>query len=176
MQALIPYTLPVSGMGIGVHHFDFQVANDFFAAFEDSPVKRGALAAQLDFDKQSSMYVMEFSFEGTVEVECNRCLENFSLPVADQARLLVKFGEEPLEADPDVLYLPYGTVQLNVAQYLYEFILLSIPMAPTHDDADEHCDPEMLQFLEPAPETDRTEVDDDEPGSPWNALKDFKQS
>ena len=174
MQALIPFTLPISGMGNGVHHFDFQVDASFFAAFEDSPVKRGQLAAQLEFDKQPAMYVMEFSFSGTVDVDCNRCLEPFSLPVADEQRLLVKFGE-PNEENPDVIYIPYGTPQLNVAQYLYEFILLSIPLAPTHDDADEDCDPAMLAILDQAAAPDAPTAEDEQAdqASPWSALKDF---
>ena len=109
-------------------------------------------------------------------MECNRCLDPFFLPVADEQRLLVKFGE-PNEEDPDVIYIPYGTTQLSVAQYLYEFILLSIPLAPTHEDANEACNPEMVKYLTSPPEAEAApESPDAETPSPWAALKQFKSS
>lgn len=174
MKALIPFTLPVSGMGTGVHHFDYSIDDAFFACFEDSPIAHGQLTAQLEFDKQPSVYVLWFSFDGTVRVPCDRCLEPVDLPVTDRQQLLMKFGDNSDNADPDVVYIPYGTTQLEVAQYLYEYILLSIPLAHTHDDADADCDPEMLDYLSAAPEPEADPQADTQP-SPWDALKNFKQ-
>ena len=173
MKALIPFTLPVSGMGNGTHHFDFRIDDEFFAAFEDSPVHHGRLSAHLEFDKQASMYVLRFSFDGTVRVTCDRCLEPFDLPIEDEQKLLVKFGDNEGNEDPDVVYIPYGTTQLEVAQYFYEYVLLAIPLSRVHEDAEESCDPEMLDFLSPAPADEEPPEDDAQ--SPWDALKNFKQ-
>ena len=116
------------------------------------------------------MYVLLFTFNGKVEVTCDRCLDPFHLPVEDRQSLMVKFDEEPWE-DADVVFIVKGTQQLNVAKYIYEFINLAVPITKTHDDAGDDCNPEMLKYLNEGSD----ETSDSEPTSnPFrDALKDF---
>ena len=81
MNALDQFSIPVSGLSNGLHGYDFSIEKDFFQAFEESPVKDGAVKVHLDFDKREDMYIMSFSFEGKVEVTCDRCLDSFALPL-----------------------------------------------------------------------------------------------
>ena len=48
--------------------------------------------------------------------------------------LVVKFGEEYNDDDEELLILPHGEHQLEIAQYLYELIVLSIPAKRVHPD------------------------------------------
>ncbi|MFT4972718.1 MAG: hypothetical protein ACI9JY_001924 [Saprospiraceae bacterium] len=172
MDALPQFFIPFSGLGDGVHEFDFQVDTTFFAAFEASPIKTGEIKNHLIFDKRSDMMVLTFENKGTVLTTCDRCLEEFSLPIDDAQSLIFKFSDE-VSNDPDVVNLEKGTKTLNVAEYIYEFIILAIPMIKTHDSADEDCDEEMLNYLDPI-EDEETK---DEPESQiWGALKKFNNN
>ncbi len=93
-------------------------------------------------------------------------MEEFDLPIEDEELLVVKFDEKEWE-EADIVYILKGTEKLNVAKYIYEYINLAVPIAKTHDDAEEECDPEMLKFIQ-------QDESDEAPGnsaSIWDALK-----
>lgn len=169
MNVLDQFSIPVSGLSNGLHGYEFSIDKDFFDAFEESPIKEGSVHVHFDFDKRDDMYVLLFSFEGEVQVTCDRCLDPFALPIEDRQSLLVKFDDEPWE-DADVVFIQKGTQVLNVAKYIYEFINLAVPMTKTHDDAGDDCNPDMLKYLE-QPEEEEAEEPDSNPF--LDALKDF---
>jgi len=173
MDTLPQFSIPFSGLADGVHEFDFQVDTKFFAAFEASPIKDAAIQNHLIFDKRADMMVLTFENRGTINTTCDRCLEEFDLPIDDTQSLIFKFSDDA-NNDPDVVHLPKGTKTLNAAEYIYEFIILAIPMIKTHDLADEDCDEEMLNYLDPIEEEEDKK---DEPENPiWGALKNFNNN
>ena len=170
MKALVPFSLPISGLRDEMHTFRFEVDEEFFQCFEGSVIHESKVEVSLLLDKRPSLMVLQFQFEGTVRVECDRCLEPFDLPIKDAQDLLVKYDDEPRE-DADVIYIEKGTPSLNVAKYVYEFIHLAIPMHKTHDEAGAECDPEMMQYIskqEDLPEAPDTDSPTD---SVWSDLK-----
>ncbi len=146
MKPLDPFTLPISGLRVGLHAYDFEVGPDFFGQFEGSDIKNGEFRVHVDFDKRQDFFQVDISFEGTVHQPCDRCLEEFDLPVAGEETLLVKFDETPWE-DADVVYILPGTTEFNLAKYIYEYIHLALPMTRTHSEAGSACDPGMLKYL-----------------------------
>ncbi|MCC8034802.1 MAG: DUF177 domain-containing protein [Rikenellaceae bacterium] len=95
---------------------------------------------------------MEFDIEGKVTVQCDRCLDDCDLPVNYRGELAVKFTDEDIPEseryDGEVLWLGYNENTLNVAQYIYESIVLSLPYQRVHSGTAEGtggCDPEMLE-------------------------------
>jgi uncharacterized metal-binding protein YceD (DUF177 family) len=168
MESLLPYNLPLGGLKDGIHRFQYTIDNEFFSAFESSPYSDGQLEVVLTLDKRPNLLELEFQITGVLEVECDRCSGMFGLPLEEDAHLLVKFDEEEREEE-DVVYIQKGTQELNVAQYIYEFILLSVPMVKTHEDADEACDPDVMEYLEGEIES---ESDATEGSNPiWDELK-----
>jgi len=47
-------------------------------------------------------------------------------------KLVVKFSSELINDNEDLLILPVGSSQLNAAQYLFEMIILSLPIKIIH--------------------------------------------
>jgi len=172
MDALPQFTLPFSGLGDGVHEFDFQADANFFAAFEASPIAEGNVTIHLIFDKRPDLMVMTYEISGTVHAVCDRCLEPFNLPIDDAPSLIFKLSDEE-NNDPEVVHIPKGSKSLNIAEYIYEFIVLAMPMIKTHELADEDCDEEMMRYLE-EPEVDEKEEESNTENPIWGALKDIK--
>lgn len=133
---------------MGAHHFEYTVDDDFFAAFEGSEISRGDVDVQVDVQKQPSLLTLDFRMQGDVEVACDRCLGEFRMPVAYEGSLQVKFAEDAPESDGEILWLHPVEGEVNLAQYIYESIVLSLPYQRVHPldtNGEPTCDPEMLK-------------------------------
>ena len=172
MNYLSQYTLPFSGLSEGKHQFDFTVNDRFFAEFETSEVEKGELKVQVELEKRSTYLSLSFSISGVVELICDRCLENFIYPVESHRKLLVKFSEKPVEDEAELIYLHPNDFQVEIAQYIYEFVILSLPIRRVHPDGENGeslCDPVMIRKLE---ELRYHGNNLDEPDDPrWNELR-----
>jgi uncharacterized metal-binding protein YceD (DUF177 family) len=169
MNILSFYNIAIKGLSQGKHVFDYEIDSKFFAEFEGGVVDEGKVNVHLTLEKQSSLMILWFDLKGTVEVQCDRCLEMYSQPVKSQERIFVKFGEKEFNAGDDVIWVSINDYQLNVAQLIYEFICLAVPIKKVHPDdenGNSSCDPEMIEKL------DKYVVREDGQNNPvWNDLK-----
>ena len=148
VAVLDQYILSFKGLSVGAHRFEYAVGDDFFAEFPEGGIERGDVRVEVGVTRQPSMLTLDFQMDGSVEVACDRCLGEFRMPVAYAGRLLVKFAEDPPEGDGEIVWLHPLESQLNMAQYIYESIVLSLPFQRVHPpDAQGNptCDPEMLK-------------------------------
>lgn len=157
---------------MGHHQFDFTVDSAFFSHFEGSPFQQGDVQVHLNFEKHSDFWELLFSLRGVITTICDRCLEEFRLPMQAEQRLLVKFAEEEWEDDA-IIYVLAGTAQLNVARFIYEYINLAVPMVKTHTLAGEACNPEMLKFIRTEEPTKDGEGETPDDSSVWDVLKGY---
>jgi len=147
------YTISFKGLSLGSHVFDWVLDGRFFALYEMSEIGDASISVQLILVKHSRFLELNFVLDGWAEVSCDRCLEPLKLEIASEPRMFVKFGEHAGEddTDDDVIILPHGEDQLDVAQYLYEYAHLSLPIRRVHpDDANGRsaCNAEMIRKLE----------------------------
>lgn len=171
MDSLRPFVIPIGGLQLGIHQYRFEIASDFFDYFEDSVIKSGEFVVKMQLDKRHSLYVLDFEIEGVEYTTCDRCLEQIGIAVEASYQLFIKFGEDQPE-EADVVWIPEGTSELSVAQYVYEFVSLSVPMVKVydcHEDDNPPCNQEVLKRLEG--ERVEGERSLDEEDNPWSALK-----
>ena len=144
------FTIPVGGLKEGQHIFRFEINKEFFDQFEDSEVREGMLQATVEAEKRSSHIDLSIRVQGVVSISCDRCLGLISHPVDCANRLLVKFARTLVESDPDIITMPADEHDLDMKQYLYEYILLALPIKRIHPDdknGNSICDPDMLNKL-----------------------------
>jgi uncharacterized metal-binding protein YceD (DUF177 family) len=150
VNVLAPYGIAFEGLKDGETAFSYEIGPDFFEMFAGSLVSKADVFVHLTFDKKPSLFVLNFFIDGSITTECDRCLELFEMPVQGRYRLVVKTKDELTESDdPDVLFIRPSDHEINVAQYIYEYINLSVPMQKTCDlSADgKKCDPAVLARL-----------------------------
>ncbi len=167
MNAFKAYSIPIQGLISGIHHFKFEIDHDFFAHFEGSPIEIGTIKVDVQLDKRADMMLWEFNLVGFVETECDRCTSIINLPVESKRRLIVKFGEAEDNAEDEVVFIHREKSDFNLADYLYEFAILSLPMTSVYNceaDPVPPCNREVLKFL-------KNSTDDINPGSVWDTLK-----
>lgn len=172
MGGLRQFAIPFRGLEEGRHRFHFDIDGSFFEHFESSEIHRGDVIARVDLEKHSQFLELDFSLSGTVMVACDRCLEEFPLEIAHHARLYVRFGEQTHEQTDEVLILADSENELELGQYLYEFIHLALPCQRIHpgDGSGRGCNPEMTRVLGELSSEDSKSMETD---PRWDKLKDI---
>lgn len=164
----------------GVHRFSFDLDDAFFASFESGLLATGEFKATIEIERIRSQYNLSVRASGKAVVECDRCLDPFQLPIELAEEIVIKYDSEKPREEVEVIYVPIGTEFFNVSKLIYDFIGVSLPMSRVHEDAGLGCNPEMMQYLvasQPEPTIEEDEDQQDLPeDSPWNALRDFKDS
>lgn len=146
------YDIHFKGVAEGEHRFGFEIDDRFFSSFEGSEIKGGEVAADVLLSKSGNVMLLQFVIKGSVVVECDRCLEDCPIPVDFSDELRVRFSDRIAaqggEYDGEVLWLNSSEGTLNVAQYIYESIVLALPYQRVHpegEDGKPGCAPEMLE-------------------------------
>jgi len=126
------FLIPFIGLKLGKHHFEYQISNAFFENFDYDEFQSSDIKVGLVLDKKSNMLELEFKHKGTVNVPCDLTSEDFDLPLKGKMKLIVRFGDEFNNDNEELLILPHGEHEIDVAQYIYEMIALSVPLKRVH--------------------------------------------
>lgn len=172
MKNLKEYLIPFAGLKMGKHQFDYQLDNAFFEYFNFSEFNNANIKVEVILEKKSTMLELSFKHKGTVNVPCDLSNEPFDLPIKGKLKLIVKFGETFNDDNEELLILPHGEFEFNIAQYIYESIILSVPTKRVHPgvkDGSLHSKAlEVLNDLAPS-EIKEEEKKDTDPR--WDDLK-----
>jgi uncharacterized metal-binding protein YceD (DUF177 family) len=126
------YLIPFIGLKLGKHHFEYQINNAFFEIFDYDEYENSDIKVNVVLEKKSTMLELSLSHKGKINVPCDMTGEEFDLPVKGQMKLIVRFGEEYNDENEELLILPFGEFEINVSQYIYEMIVLSVPLRRVH--------------------------------------------
>ena len=143
MDVTKQYAIAWKGLKNGTYRFDFKVDNALFEAYGSTDIKDGDLSVGVTLERGESMLSLQTVIRGTVTVACDRCLEDCRLPVAFDGTLLVRFSDEVADYDGEVMWMLPGEDRVELAQYIYESIVLSLPYQRVHPEGE--CNPEMLE-------------------------------
>jgi len=142
------FEIPFSGLKLGNHLFSFDIVDAFFELFEYSEIKNGNIKVNVTLDKKVNLLTLNIEILGTVELLCDTCAEPYSQQLNKQFDLIVKFSDLVENSDSDeIIILSTKEHRLSLAQYIYEFIHLSLPIRRTHPSHDE-CNSEMIERLQ----------------------------
>lgn len=132
MKQLSEYLIPFIGLKLGKHQFEYQINNTFFENFDFDEFENSAVKVNVVLEKKSTLMELTLKHKGTVNVPCDLTGEFFDLPVKGKINVVVQFGEQFNNDNEELLILPHGEHQLDIKQYIYELIVLSIPLKKTH--------------------------------------------
>jgi len=173
------YSIEFKGLKEGLHDYEFEVNNSFFEHFKEGLVEEGEVIVKIQLEKRSVFLKLNFAVSGWLQLVCDRCLENYQQDVELETELFVKFGEEKEfdEGDNVIWVLPEEHV-LNLAQLIYEYVALSIPLRHVHpnEEGENSCNPEMLDKIESYTHSGEDDEEDDEIDPRWAALKNLKNN
>jgi len=163
------FLIPVSGLALGVHSFKFDIKDDFFADMDYSEVKQADVTVDLEVLREELMMTLNFHLEGKALVPCDRCADEFFIPIQSEQVFYIKFGAEGVEESDDVVVVPAEEHAYDIRSLIYEYIILSIPIHRVHPEGE--CNPQVLAMLS----HDEEPTDEETATDPrWAALKDVK--
>lgn len=149
------YEIAFVGLKPGVHEFDYELSNSFFEDYgaQDFTITQGHVKILLE--KSNSFMILRFQVGGSAGVTCDRCSNELPLNLFEDFTITVKMTDDPetmneQEEDPDVHYIAYSESHVDVKDWIYEFVNLSIPMQKTcaYENMDgPYCDPAAREVL-----------------------------
>jgi uncharacterized metal-binding protein YceD (DUF177 family) len=169
--------------------YEYLLDNKFFMDIDGADVQKGKVRVNLNVERKAVAFELKFHLEGAVYVLCDRCLDNMEQFIESNARLIVKLGKEYAEESDEILVISEEEGALNLAWFLYEFVVLAVPMKHIHPPG--KCNRTMTSKLKKhtPKRTDEENEDfdctDDEPSTGddpeemqtadprWDALKDL---
>jgi len=137
MKVTNEFLIPFIGLKLGKHQFEFEIKKAFFDSFDYHEYEDCDVKVDVVLDKKSTLLELVFKHKGTVHVPCDLTNEMFDLPIKGKIKLVVNFGEEFNNDNEELLILPYGEHQIDLSQYIYEMIVLSVPLKRVHPGINE---------------------------------------
>lgn len=132
MKAMKDFDISFFGLKEGKHHFEYKIENQFFEAFKYDEYLDTEVLVNLEFIRKSTLFELNFSCKGTIEIACDVSNEPYDQSINGTLSVVVKFGDEYNDDNEEILIIPHGEFQINVAQFIYEMIVLSVPSKRIH--------------------------------------------
>lgn len=150
------YIIPFTLLKNGDHSYLFSIEKELFLENNYDEIHDCQLKAHITFTKNSAILSVTFNIYGTVNVTCDRCGDDFDMAINVDKKLLVKLDSIVHSEEDDMISLGKDEVDFDIAPYIYQYIVLSLPMQRIHPEGKDgvrHCNPETLDKLK------RLEVD-----------------
>lgn len=179
-EELKAFNIKFVSLPLGENEFDYQLDNSFFEVFDYREFSQVNLKVDLRLFKKNTGMELFFKIKGTVGLACDLTQMPFEHPLSTNTELLVKFGEAYDDTNDEVLILPQGEHTLNIAQIIYESVVLAVPLKRVHPDVESgKVKPEIYGFKNLITEenieeeNEETQQSDDKTDPRWDKLKDL---
>lgn len=170
MKDLKQFSIQFVGLKEGEHVFEYTIDNKFFEAFNFDEYESSSLKVSLTFIKKSTLFELTFNASGTVEVPCDVTNELYDQEITSELPLVVNFGPVYNDDNEEILILPHEAYEFNVAQFIYEMIVLAVPNKRVHPKVlDGTMESEALKKLKELTIKERKTVVTTDPR--WDKLK-----
>lgn len=173
------FELAWQGLKLGEHVYEYEVGQDFMLEHGEGQADCKDIKANitLKFEKHESFFELHFDIGGHIITACDRCGDDFRMELWDEFDLIVKLtdGEDAGTADEeaDMAFVPRSETVIDISNWLYEFLVLSLPIQRIHPDKADGspgCNEEALKLLgqlaEHKEEAKRNDI--------WKGLEDLK--
>lgn len=175
------YDIAFVGLRPGEHEFQYEIDDKFFADRPEQEFKNCRAHVKLILDKHPSFLLLKFEVGGYVDLNCDRCGNPLTRELWDEFEMAVKMVENPDELnagdeDPDVFYISRTESHINVGDWLYEFINLSIPtqrLCGEDDNGETKCNQEVIEMLR---QMEIQAQEEREENPIWKGLDKFRDS
>ena len=143
------------GLRPGLHEFQYEIGDKFFIDFQQADFTNCQVNIKLTLEKNPAFMMLKFEIGGSVDVICDRCGNTLTMDLWDEFNMVIKLVENPDEMnadedDPDIYYISRTESHLHLANWIYEFICLSIPMqrmCREQEIGGPQCNQEVLAVL-----------------------------
>ena len=165
------------GLKPGVHVYDYDIRDSFFETYGLQDFTDCNSNVKLIIEKNNCFMQLHFDVDGSVNVNCDRCGNSLTKDLWDEFDMVVKLVENPeemnnQEEDPDIFYISRTESHLQVSDWIYEFVNLSVPLQNVcgeNESGKSLCNEEVIKKLK------EMEAEVNKDANPlWQGLDKFK--
>jgi uncharacterized protein len=166
----------IIGLSKKAHHFQFELRDGFFEHYGKEVLSKGDFDATVSLDKKETFIEVDFKITGHTELICDRSLEPFNYHLNIDRKIIFKYGEEPQEISDEIMIITRDQDTIDLGQFMYEFIVLAIPIKKIHPDlkeqeeSDDDPDSKIVYSTSTEAEKKKEEID-----PRWEKLKKLKK-
>ncbi|MDY3529957.1 DUF177 domain-containing protein [Riemerella anatipestifer] len=129
MDKFRKYDIVFSGLKNGKHQFEFEIDKEFFNLFNaDIDFSEPKVLSSVLLEKHTTFLEFCVKVSGEVCLICDVSGDDFPYEIEHELNVLVKFGESYDDSNEEVITIPSNDYHFNVAQLIYEAVILSVPM------------------------------------------------
>jgi uncharacterized metal-binding protein YceD (DUF177 family) len=163
------YIIPFTGLKLGKHSFTYHVDSKFFEVFQYDDFNTINCDVVVTFNKKPRFFELHFDIKGVANLNCDLSNEVFDQNLESFLDLIIRFGDVFNDENEEILVLPHGAHEVNVSQYIYEAIVLGIPIKRIHPGiTDGSLKSKVLEKLEEYKIRETTKTD-----PRWDKLNDL---
>ena len=149
MRSNDDFNIEFAGLKLGHHNFDFHISETFFNNYNYCDFNLADIRIDVALIKKTTIMELNIVARGNVRVKCDLTNEPYDQPIDSNIDLVVKFGNEFNNENDEILIIPHGEHKVNLAQYIYELTVLSVPAKRIHPGViDGSLKSEILNILE----------------------------
>ncbi len=173
MKPLEDFIIQFVGLKLGEHCFEYKIDKKFFEYFEYEEFNDANVDVSITLTKKETLLESHFKVVGIINVFCDLTNEPYNQEIENDFDLVVNFGDAYNDENEEILIIPHGEYEINISQYIYELIVLSMPSRRIHPGIkDGTLKSEILDKLEELSPKGIEEKKDKEDIDPrWNTLK-----
>ena len=162
-------TLRLSGLKPGRYNYGFTLGKEFFEDFGNEEIRDGEVKIEAILEKTERGTTVKITLQGEVTTLCDRCLGEMKVPIEGEERLVLRFSDTEESDDENVAILPEGANEIDLSQWLYEYVAVRIPLQHSHEEGG--CDPETVRYIKSEEELQQEKEENGEVDPRWEALK-----
>jgi len=180
LKNLRAYQINLLGLANKVHEFSYEMDKSFFEHFPNNLFEWAEGNVKLVLNKGENLLTAEFEITGSLGLVCDRSLEKFAYPFQSSQKIYFKYASQYEEVNEEIVHIPFNAEKLDLAQFIYEFFALEVPLRKIHPDFDdtEDEDEEFSLIYTSGGEEDDQEAtqtpDEDNIDPRWQILKNLK--
>ena len=162
----------LSGLKPGRYTYDFTLGKEFFDDFENEEIRNGEVQIGAILEKTERVTTIKITLHGEVTTLCDRCLGEMRVPIEGEETLLLRFSDTEESDDENVAILPEGANEIDLSQWLYEYVAVRIPLQHSHEEG--KCNPETVSHIKSEEALEREREENREVDPRWEALRGLK--
>ncbi len=125
MKVKDEYIIRPEGLKVGLHEFNFVLNDEFFSNWGEMDFSNSDINANVTLNKEETLLTFDIEMNGFVNFHCDLCVQSYVQDVSSKNTIFFKFGNES-ESTDDVVYIKREDNSIDLQQYLYEFLILSL--------------------------------------------------
>ncbi|MFN8430014.1 MAG: DUF177 domain-containing protein [Spirosomataceae bacterium] len=126
------FDINIHGLETKTYEYDFEGDDSFFSVFEQEIIEGGSFKAKVILDKTSTLIRLNFEIYARLKLLCDRSLETFEEDFKINEMHIFKFGHNTEEISDEMDVIPFGTPKINVAELIFDYVLLQVPIKKLH--------------------------------------------